>query len=138
MNFESLWFAILLSAVATEALGMLWYSPALFGRAWARLSGLTDEALVAQKAKGMAKSYLLAFLGAFVTAFVLSYLFVYLNVATFVGGLELAALLWFGLIAPVMLPSVLWEGKSWLLYSINALYYLMALFLTALILTAWL
>jgi hypothetical protein len=35
--------AVLLCGVASLALGGLWYSPALFGKAWQRVAGLSDE-----------------------------------------------------------------------------------------------
>ena len=37
------WIAIVVAAVASFLLGGLWYSPALFGKAWQREVGLTDE-----------------------------------------------------------------------------------------------
>jgi hypothetical protein len=39
------WIAIVLAAVACFVLGGLWYSPVLFGKAWQREAGLTDEQL---------------------------------------------------------------------------------------------
>ena len=39
------WIAVLLCAVSSMLLGALWYSPLLFGRAWQRGAGLSDEAL---------------------------------------------------------------------------------------------
>ena len=37
--------AVLIAAVSSFLLGGLWYSPALFGKAWQREVGLTDEQL---------------------------------------------------------------------------------------------
>lgn len=37
------WLAVLLSGVSSMVIGALWYSPALFGKAWQRETGLTDE-----------------------------------------------------------------------------------------------
>jgi len=37
------WIAIVIAAVASFALGGLWYSPVLFGKAWQREAGLTHE-----------------------------------------------------------------------------------------------
>ncbi|HLA71864.1 MAG TPA: DUF1761 domain-containing protein [Steroidobacteraceae bacterium] len=39
------WIAIIVAAVACFLLGSLWYSPVLFGKAWQREAGLTDEQL---------------------------------------------------------------------------------------------
>ena len=39
------WIAVVVAAVACFLLGGLWYSPVLFGKAWQREAGLTDEQL---------------------------------------------------------------------------------------------
>ena len=39
------WIAIVVAAVGSFVLGGLWYSPVLFGKAWQREAGLTDEKL---------------------------------------------------------------------------------------------
>jgi hypothetical protein len=42
---EISWLAVLAAAVAAFAVGAIWYSPALFARAWQREAGLSDAAL---------------------------------------------------------------------------------------------
>jgi hypothetical protein len=37
------WIAIVAAAVGSFLLGGLWYSPFLFGKAWQRAAGITDE-----------------------------------------------------------------------------------------------
>lgn len=65
------WIAILLCGVSSMLLGALWYSPLLFGRAWQRGAGLTDDEL----ARGnMALIYGLAFLLSMVAATVFSHI----------------------------------------------------------------
>lgn len=39
------WMAVLAAAVAAFAIGAIWYSPALFAKAWQREAGLTDAQL---------------------------------------------------------------------------------------------
>ena len=56
--------AVLVAAVGSFLLGGLWYSPALFGKAWQREAGLSDEQL---KSGNMGRifglSLILAFIG---------------------------------------------------------------------------
>lgn len=40
-------WAVLAAALSSFVLGGLWYSPVLFGKAWQRETGLSDEALAA-------------------------------------------------------------------------------------------
>ena len=42
---EISWIAVFVAALASFLLGGLWYSPAMFGKAWQRETGLTDEKL---------------------------------------------------------------------------------------------
>lgn len=39
------WLAVFAAAVAAFAIGAIWYSPALFAKAWQREAGLSDAAL---------------------------------------------------------------------------------------------
>ena len=44
MDLASLnWLAIIVAALASFAIGSLWYSPVLFGKVWQRETGITDE-----------------------------------------------------------------------------------------------
>jgi hypothetical protein len=72
------WLPSLIAALSAFALGGLWYSPLLFGKAWQRESGLTDEQLAAaNKLKIFGISFLLCLVGlAWVaTSFGVNYLF---------------------------------------------------------------
>jgi len=62
------YWAVLAAAVSTFVIGGLWYAPPVFGKAWQRAAGLSDE----QLAKG---SPALIFGGGFVLALVASYVF---------------------------------------------------------------
>lgn len=59
--------AVAVAAVSAFILGGLWYSPALFGKAWLRLIGQTEES---QKSGSMAKIFGGAFLLNLVSAWV--------------------------------------------------------------------
>jgi hypothetical protein len=48
MDGISIW-GVLTAAAAAFVLGGIWYAPPVFGRAWQREAGLTDEALSARK-----------------------------------------------------------------------------------------
>ena len=62
---EISWIGVLLCGIASMVLGALWYSPLLFGRAWQRGAGLSDDQLAAGN---MALIYGLAFLLSLVAA----------------------------------------------------------------------
>ena len=61
------YFAVAAGALATFIVGGLWYSPVLFGKAWQRETGLSDE----QLARGnMLRIFGIAFVLSLVAAFV--------------------------------------------------------------------
>jgi hypothetical protein len=112
------WIAVVVAALASFLLGGLWYSPVLFGKAWQRETGLTDEKL---KQGNMAKIFGLSFILALLAAW---------NFANFLGprpsllfGTAVGAsagLLWvtssFGI-------NYLFERKSLKLFFINGGYH---------------
>ena len=59
------WLAVLAAAISTFVLGGLWYSPALFGRAWMAENNLNDAALAKSN---MAKIFGLSFIFALIMA----------------------------------------------------------------------
>ena len=126
------WLPILAATASSFVLGGLWYSPVLFGKAWQRETGLSDEVL----AKG---NMALIFGSTFVLCLVASAVF-----AMFLGpkpSLELgvgagfaAGLCWvtasFGI-------NYLFERKSLKLFLINGGYHTLQFTLIGLILALW-
>lgn len=125
-------WAVLAAALSGFVLGGLWYSPVLFGKAWQRETGLSDEVL----AKG---NLVLIFGTTFVLCLVASAVF-----AMFLGpepSLELgvgagfaAGLCWvsasFGI-------NYLFERKSLKLFLINGGYHTLQFTLIGLVLALW-
>lgn len=61
------WIASIIAAVSAFVLGGLWYSPALFAKAWQRETGLSDEQLnAASKGKIFGLSFIACLVGAVV------------------------------------------------------------------------
>jgi hypothetical protein len=134
------YWAVLVAGVSSIVLGSLWYGP-LFGKPWMAIMGYTQQSMEAAKNKGMTKIYLIAFGGALVMAYVLTHSIhtsvAFYNVSGYMVGLQAGFWNWLGFIAPVTLGVVLWEGKPWKLWLINAGYYLVLLLIVGLILALW-
>lgn len=129
------YWAVLVGAVVAMILGFIWYGP-LFGKKWAKLSGLSMD-----KMKPNPVHMGIMALGALLMSFVLSHAIIfasaYLKETGVSAGLMGALWNWLGFVAPVTIGVVLWEGKSWHLWFINAGYYLVSLILMSLVLTLW-
>lgn len=80
-------------------------------------------------------------IGLLVTAYVLGhtmYFAMHATGATGAGaGISAGFWNWLGFIAPVMLGMVIWEGKSWKLWSLQSGYYLVSLIVQGIILASF-
>ena len=131
MDALNIW-AVLVSALSTFLIGGLWYSPALFGKAWMKENNLTEDDL---KKGNMAKIFGLAFVLGLVSA---------VNLAMFLGeeadmssGAFYGFLAGFGWVATFVGTHYLFERKSFKLFLINAGYSVVALTIMGLIIGAW-
>jgi hypothetical protein len=127
------WLAVIAATVSTFVLGGIWYSPALFGKAWMRENGFTDENL---KRRNMGLVFGLSFVYSFLMA---------ANLAAFLGApnidMKMAAvygfLTGFGWVALGLAIIALFEGRSWKYMLINGGYMTVAFTIMGLIIGLW-
>jgi hypothetical protein len=133
------YLAVLIAAIASMVVGSIWYGP-LFGKPWMALMGITQEKMKAGK-KNMGQTYALAFVGALIMSYVLAHSLIfasaYLKVSGMSAGLMAGFWSWLGFVLPLTLGSVLWEGKSWKLWLLNASHWLVDLLVMGAILAMW-
>jgi hypothetical protein len=132
MDQINIW-AVLVAAVSTFLIGGLWYSPAVFGKAWMRENGFTEESL---KNSNMAKIFGLAFFLGLIAAVNLA-MFFGTEVNTLQSGLLYGFLTGFGWVATFIGTHYLFERKSFLLFLINAGYSIVALTVMGGIIGVW-
>ena len=131
------YLAIIVSAIVGYAIGMIWYSPLLFGNIWMNLQGFSKKDISKAKKKGMGKVILLGFITTLIMTLVLNYLIGLFGYAAAADGALLGFWIWLGFLATTMLGSVLWENKPVPLYLINTAHYLVVLVVIGAILGAW-
>lgn len=132
--FEN-YIPIVVAAVASMALGFLWYGP-LFGKQWMKMMGLTLKSVKKMPlTPGQAMG--LGFVSALVTAYVLSQFVSALVITTPQGASQFAFWIWLGIAAPISLGTFLWEGKSFKLFVLNAAHLLVMLVVNTTILALW-
>ena len=132
MDVQLNYLAIIAAAVSTFLIGGLWYSPAMFGKAWMRENGFTEESM---KNSNMIKIFGVAFFLALISA---------VNLAMFMGpennpamGARWGFLAGAGWVATFVGTHYLFERKSFTLFLINAGYSVVALTVMGVILAAW-
>jgi hypothetical protein len=126
------YLAVLAAAVATFALGGLWYSPALFGKVWQREAGVTEEKL---KSANMGLIFGLTFVLALIAAWVFAlFLGPRPPMALGLGAGFSAGLCW---VAASLGINYLFERKSLKLWLINGGYHTLQFTIIGLILALW-
>lgn len=128
--------AVLLAGVASMVIGFLWYSKLLFGPAWQKARGLSDEALKAD-AKSVNKFYALSFVLSLITAYVLAHVMAfsdaYYHYPPLQTGLYSAFYMWLGFVMPVQFTGELFGDRKWKVFFINTGYQLVWLLKAGLI-----
>ena len=124
--------AVLAAALATFVLGGLWYSPALFGKAWQREAGVSDEQMrTSNKARIFGLAFLLSLIAAFVFAMFLG---PRPPVNLGLGAGFSAGLCW---VAASFGINYLFEQRSFKLWLIKAGYHTLQFTIIGLILALW-
>ena len=126
------YLAVIAAAVATFVLGGLWYSPALFGKAWQREAGVSEEQM---KNANMALIFGLAFVLSLIAAWVFAlFLGPRPPMALGLGAGFSAGLCW---VAASFGINYLFERRSLKLWLINGGYHTLQFTIVGLILALW-
>lgn len=122
--------AVVAAAVSSIVLGYLWYGP-LFGKHWMHMMGISKPSMDAAAKQAMIKNYTFMALGSLVMAYVLAHSLVFASAYTKTVGLSAGLLVgfwsWLGIVAPIKMGDQLWGRKPWMLFVIEAGYYLVSL-----------
>ncbi len=124
------YLAVAGAAVASMAIGMLWYGP-LFGKKWMSLMGLKSMKM------GSSMSPLYGFIGALVMSYVLANIVGFSGAKTLADGAITGFWVWLGFIAVMGSHTVIWENKPKELYFLNMGYWILNLLVMGAILAAW-
>tara|TARA_B100000745_G_scaffold299556_1_gene250652 strand:+ start:113 stop:523 length:411 start_codon:yes stop_codon:yes gene_type:complete len=127
-------FAVLGTTFFMMALATVWYSPMLFGKAWMRETGVTDE-MVEKMQPHMWKHMLLTFVSYAGMLVFLALLVVYAPILGFVVWKAAAAVALF--VALTAVAPTLFEGRSLTYYAIRVGFYVVFIVSGTLMLQYW-
>ncbi len=137
------YLAVLAAVVLKAVLGALWYGP-FFGRAWNRERGASPA--FQPSGAVLLRARILRWIGMALTAYVLAIAVAVIRPSSWGAGADgaaasygfIAALaVWIGFYLPQLLSRVAWEGASWKLLRVHALYHFVALQLAGQVLAHW-
>jgi Protein of unknown function (DUF1761) len=139
MEFSNInYLAVLVSALASFGIGSLWYSPILFGNAWQKGVGLTNDELTAGGSAGMIKTF-----GGSLILMLIMILGLAMILSAQVGTVDMMVGLKTGLLVGVMFAATgmginyLYQRKSLKLFIIDASYQIVYMGIAGLILGLW-
>jgi hypothetical protein len=137
MNFSgfNIW-EVLVAAASAFALGAAWYSPALFGTAWQRLVGLSDEQI---NASNPVLIFGTSFVLLFITALFLSFFveFFAMMGSTAMMGASAGAFLCLIFVATTFGVNYLFARRPLKLYLIDIGYLLLMFIIMGTIIGVW-
>jgi len=137
MDFSHINFlAIFVAALASFALGSLWYSPLMFGKGWQKAVGLTDDDI---KDSSMALTFGLSFVLIFIAGIGIAMFQQGHDNAesTLLGGLFHGLFIGIFFIATSYGVNMLYQRKSFKLWAIDAGYQIVLFGIMGSIIGAW-
>ena len=134
MNPEMNYLAVVVGGLVSVAIGALWYSKALFGKAWVAAIGKTEEQ-VRQDFK--ATKILWAFVLGFFISYGIARLIVWTGMNTPGGGFLIGLLAAITFVGASMKVNDLFEGRPCKLFWITWPHHLVELLVIGMILGAW-
>lgn len=133
MELDVNWLAVVVAAVAHQALGALWYG-LLFRTAWLRAMGMSPEEVQAQAPGGeMAVGAVASLLSAIALALVLTFA----SDPTIGDGIAAGAVAGIGFVTAATFMNGAYEQKSPALSAMFGAYYTLGLMIAGAILGAW-
>jgi hypothetical protein len=129
------WLAVLVAGILHFAIGMIWYSPIMFGKLWKQLAGVAEM-------KASAKDMVLSLLGSLVVAYVMAQLVCsnvvcYAGAGSLINGALLGIMVEIGFIATLLLGDMIFEKKPLKLFVLRNGYNLVALAVVGALLAVW-
>ena len=115
-GFDINWLAVLVAALASFAVGGLWYSPLLFAKPWMAAIGKTEDEL---RGESSPIPYVIAFVATAISAIVLSVIADWAGADSIVDGLLLGLVVGLGLVTTAYATTYAFEGRPSALLMIN-------------------
>lgn len=128
------YWAIIVAWLITVVIGSYWYSPAGFGKLWAKLSGVHHMKIPEGEAT---RAIVSVAISAVVQVFVLALVLHSLNITTVGDGLVAGLVLWLGLTAATTVGNTLYQRLSWKFWWLNSAYFLIVMSINSVLFAVW-
>jgi hypothetical protein len=106
----SVW-AWVLGGLSAILVGMIWYSPFLFGPAWGKALGVSEKEMAKGRAKVMPVLLVVSLLTAYILAIFTVYFMHYTGKSAMMSGFDTAVLAWFGLAGTALVAHDVFDPR---------------------------
>lgn len=124
--------AVIGVAVLHFVIGMLWYSPLLFGKTWLNALGKTKKQM-----KKPGPALLLHLAAGFIFTYVLANAVMLSQAKTAIDGAMMGFFLWLGFVVTTNLATYIFENRKMKLYYIYMSYQFVGMLVSGAILALW-
>jgi hypothetical protein len=128
------YWAVTVAWLVNVVIGAYWYSPAGFGKLWAKLSGV-DHMKIPEKEATKAIGFVAV--SAILQTLTLAAVLHSVHVANAWDGLMVGLALWLGLVAATTIGNTLYQRLSWKFWWLNSSYFLIVMAINSVVLTIW-
>jgi hypothetical protein len=125
--------ALVTAAMVRTVIGVIWFSPALFGPRWIALAGCTEQDMK----RRLPRALVIDAVANFVMAFVLAHAIYYAGGRTAALGAAVGFFNWIGIAMVATLFTVTFEGRPFRLFAINNGFHAVSMIAMGAILAAW-
>ncbi len=132
-EFPINYLAVLIAAAVRVVVGAIWYSPVIFGPAFMRLAQCSEAEMKARLPRAVISDVI----GSLIMAFILVHAVHYAGATTWLTGVAVGLLNWFGFIAVTHFALVMYEKRPFRLFLINNGYQALALAIMGAVLAVW-
>lgn len=126
------YLGVIIAIFVNQFIGALWYSPRLFGLAWAKAQHLDMS-----KMKALPKHYVGAIFIGVVLVLCITIIQIMLGISSIETALLLGFLMWLGFVATSHFSQVVWAKKSLTVFMIETGYFLVITLLTSIIIVSF-
>jgi hypothetical protein len=130
-------FAVFVAAIASMAVGMVWYMPSVFGNTWMKLANVHPKKSKNGPGKAMMIAFLCSFAKALIAAYVLSLAAIETGFLTLGQGWAVTIVVWFGFTAVNQLTHDTFESRQPTLFLLNVFHDLASFLAIATVLLLW-
>jgi len=105
------YWAVLLGAISTMIVGLVWYAKPVFGRTWAKLAGLDDKKMQAGATKALAITFVLSLVTSYVLAHVIFLAHTFFGNSFFMDAVTTSFWVWLGFVLTRLVTHNLFDQR---------------------------